>query len=114
MNAVVGDVRGKNVLLVDDLIASGGSLATAADFLKTAGAEDIYVCATHAVMCSNAFEILSKAPIKKVIVTDTVPCHEPNPPDSYEIVSVAALLGEAIKRIHMNMSVSHLFKDGEL
>jgi len=60
INAVVGDVAGKNVLMVDDLIASGGSLATASRFLRDAGAEDIYVCATHPVMCGDAFKTLDR------------------------------------------------------
>ncbi len=114
ITAVVGDVRGKNVLMFDDLIASGGSLACAATFLKDAGAEDIYVCATHPVMCGNAFQILNEAPIKKIMVTDTIPLPEAGVPDKIEVVSVAGFLAEAIKRIHMNMSVSHLFQDGEL
>ncbi len=111
INAVVGEVRGKNVLMVDDLIASGGSLATASRFLKEAGAEDIHVCATHAVMCGDAYNILGSAPIKTIIVTDTIPVPKANVPDTIRVVSVAGFLAEAVKRIHMNMSVSYLFKD---
>lgn len=113
INAVVGDVAGKNVLMVDDLIASGGSLATASRFLRDAGAVDIYVCATHPVMCGDAFKTLDEAPIKKVIVTDTIPLPESGVPEKFEVVSVAGFLAEAIKRIHMNMSVSRLFNNGE-
>ena len=113
INAVVGDVAGKNVLMVDDLIASGTSLALASQVLKDAGALDIYVCATHPVMCGNAFATLNAAPIKSVLVTDTVPLPDAGVPDKVEVVSIAGFLAEAIKRIHMNMSVSRLFNDGE-
>ena len=113
ITAVVGDVAGKNVLMVDDLIASGGSLATASRFLRDAGAADIYICATHPVMCGDAFATLDKAPVKKVIVTDTIPLPESGVPEKFEVVSVAQFLAEAIKRIHMNMSVSRLFNNGE-
>jgi len=112
--AVVGDVQGKNVLMFDDLIASGTSLASASEFLKDAGARDIYVCATHAVMCGNAFRTLDEAPIKKIIVTDTIPLPESGVPDKIQVVSIAGFMAEAIKRIHTNMSVSHLFQEGGL
>jgi len=112
INAVVGAVAGKNVLMVDDLIASGGSLAEASRVLKDAGALDIYVCATHPVMCGDAFNTLNDAPIDKVIVTDTIPLANSGVPDKFEVVSVAGFLAEAIKRIHTNMSVSRLFNNG--
>ena len=111
INAVVGDVAGKNVLIVDDLIASGGSLAEACRVLKNAGALDIYVCATHAVMCGDAFTTLGNAPIEQVIVTDTIPLPTSGVPDKFTVVSVSGFLAEAIKRIHMNMSVSRLFNN---
>jgi ribose-phosphate pyrophosphokinase len=111
INAVVGDPKGKNVLMFDDLIASGGSLATAAGVLRNAGALDIYVLATHAVMCGSAFQTLEQAPIKKICVTDTIPLRQANVPAKIEVVSVAPFLAEAIQRIHNNMSVSFLFKD---
>ncbi len=111
ITAVVGDVRGKNVLMVDDLLASGGSLVTASQYLKEAGAGDIYVCATHPVMCGDAFDALDAAPIKEVMVTDTIPMPAAGVPDKITVVSVSAFLAEAIKRIHMDMSVSHLFKE---
>ena len=111
INAVVGEVAGKNVLIVDDLVASGSSLAEACRVLKDAGALDIYVCATHAVMCGDAFKTLGDAPIEKVIVTDTIPLPDSGVPDNFTVVSVAGFLAEAIKRIHMNMSVSRLFNN---
>ena len=113
ITAVVGNVRDKNVLMFDDLIASGGSLALASRFLKDAGAKDIYVYATHAVMCGKAFETLAEAPIKKIMVTDTIPLPSSGVPEKIEVVSVAGFLAEAIGRIHTNMSVSHMFHDGD-
>jgi len=112
INAVVGNVEGRNVLMFDDLIARGSSLASASRILKDAGAKDIFVYATHAVMCGDAFSVLDDAPIERIIVTDTIPLPESGRPDKIEVVSVAGFLAEAIKRIHMNMSVSHLFQDG--
>lgn len=113
IDAVVGDVAGKNVLMFDDLIARGNSLAQASRLLKEAGAKEIYVYATHPVMCCDAFSILSAAPIRKIVVSDTIPLPESGVPDKIEVVSVAGFLGEAIKRIHLNMSVSYLFQSGE-
>jgi ribose-phosphate pyrophosphokinase len=110
INAVVGDPAGKNVLMFDDLIASGTSLAKAAEVLREAGALDVYVLATHAVMCGDAFKTLEDSPIKKIIVTDTIPLPESGVPEKIEVVSVAAFLAEAIRRIHNDMSVSHLFR----
>ena len=110
INAVVGDVAGKNVLLIDDLIASGTSLAKAAEVLKGAGAKEIYAAATHAVMCGSALETLGGSAIRKLFVTDTIP-PQPNLPDNIEVISVAPLLAKAIRCIHMNLSVSHLFDD---
>ncbi len=113
ITAVVGDVEDKNVLIVDDLIASGGSIATAAEYLKEAGARNIYVCATHPVLCGNAISLLDDAPISKVFVADTIPLPDSGVPEKFEVVSVAPFIAEAIKRIHMNMSVSYLFRDTE-
>ncbi|MFW6159400.1 MAG: ribose-phosphate diphosphokinase, partial [Planctomycetota bacterium] len=113
MTAVVGNVNDKNVLIVDDLIARGSSLAMATEYLKEAGARDMYACATHPVLCGDAYSLLDNAPIKKVTVTDTIPLPDDGVPEKFEVVSVAAFLAEAIKRIHMNMSVSYLFREAE-
>jgi len=113
VNAVVGDVAGKDVLMFDDLIASGTSLAAAARVLREAGAKKIYVFATHAVMCGDVFQTLDDAPIEKVVLTDTIPLAGSDVPRKIEVISVAGFLAEAIKRIHMDMSVSHLFRNEE-
>ncbi|MCX5670622.1 MAG: ribose-phosphate pyrophosphokinase [Planctomycetota bacterium] len=107
---LIGTVDGRNVLIVDDMITSGGTIAKAAHLLKERGARDIYVAATHAVMCENAVARLRDAPVKLVTVTDTIPfCNEARQLRMFKALSLAGLLGEAIRRIHRHESVSRLF-----
>lgn len=107
---IIGDVQGRNVLMCDDIIATAGTVCSAANLVKERGADKVYVGATHGVLAEPALERLRKAPIDEVVVTDTIP-----PTDcakqlgSVKVLSVAAMLGEAIKRIHRNESVSSLF-----
>jgi ribose-phosphate pyrophosphokinase len=109
---LIGDVEGKNVLLVDDLIATAGTLVEAAKLLKDKGALDIYVAATHPILCGPAIERLSDAPIKQITVTDTVPLsQQAKELGNIKVLSVVPLLGEAIRRIHKDESVSSLFID---
>ncbi|MFN3531027.1 MAG: ribose-phosphate diphosphokinase [Candidatus Brocadia sp.] len=108
---VIGDVANKNVVMIDDLIATGGSIAQAANVLKEKGAKDIYVGATHPVFCGSAVEKLSAAPIKEIVVTDTIPLNEKAKGlnDKIKVLSISGLLGDAIMRIHRHESVSSLF-----
>jgi ribose-phosphate pyrophosphokinase len=106
----IGDVHGKPVLMVDDMIATGGSVANAAQLLRDNGATSVSVAATHAVLCGPAFERLASAPIDEITVTDTIPLPDGADALPITVVSVASLLAEAIKRIHYNESVSSLFK----
>jgi len=107
--AVIGEIRGKNVLLVDDLTETAGTLTTAATLLKKKGARKILACVSHAILNDIGIERLRKSTIDELITTDTVlrPVI-----DGVKIttLSVAALLGEAIKRIHSNSSVTSLFE----
>jgi ribose-phosphate pyrophosphokinase len=103
---VIGEVAGKNVLLVDDMISTAGTIVEAVKILKGHGARQIFVAATHPVFCTPALERLRAAPIEKVIVTDTIPAR---PEAKVEVRSIAPLLGEAIRRIHGSESVSSLF-----
>ncbi|HHT9117891.1 MAG TPA: ribose-phosphate diphosphokinase, partial [Candidatus Hypogeohydataceae bacterium YC38] len=108
---VIGDVAGKNVIMVDDIIATGGSIVQAAMVLKEKGAKDIYVGTTHPVLCGSAVERLAAAPIKEVAVTDTIPLDDRARPlgKKIKVLTISELLGEAIRRIHTNQSVSALF-----
>ena len=107
--AVIGDIKGKNILMVDDLTETAGTLTTAAALLKKKGAKNILACVSHAILSDVGIERLRKSAIDELITTDTV--QRPQI-DGVKIVtlSVAALLGEAIKRINSNESVNSLFE----
>lgn len=107
--AVIGDIKGMNVLMVDDLTETAGTLTTAAALLKKEGAKNIYACVSHAILNDLGIERLRKSGIDELITTDTVLRPEI---DGVRIttLSVAGLLGEAIKRIESNSSVSSLFE----
>ena len=107
--AVIGEIRGKNILLVDDLTETAGTLTQAAALLKRKGAKKILACVSHAILNSVGVERLRKSVIDELITTDTVQCPAI---DGVKIttLSVAGLLGEAIKRIHNNSSVNSLFE----
>jgi len=111
-NEMIGEVEGRNILMCDDIIATAGTVCSAAGLLKERGAEKIYVGATHGIFALQALERLAEAPIEEVVVTDTIPSSEQaKKVDSVKVLSVAAMLGEAIKRIHRNESVSSLFNN---
>ncbi|MDI6733320.1 MAG: ribose-phosphate pyrophosphokinase [Planctomycetota bacterium] len=106
---IIGNVNGKNVLLVDDMISTATTLSEAAQVLREKGAKNIYVCATHAILCANAVEKITRARFKEVILTDTIPLHNSKAKQFIKILSIADLLGETIRRIHNSESVSSLF-----
>jgi len=109
---IIGDVEGRNILMCDDIIATAGTVCSAASLVKERGAEKIYVGATHGVLAGEALERLAQAPIDEVVVTDTIPLtEEAKKLGSIKVLTVSAMLGEAIKRIHKNESVSSLFND---
>ena len=109
---IIGEVEGRNILMCDDIIATAGTICSAAALLKERGAEKIYIGATHGVLASQALERLAQAPIDEVAVTDTIPLSEQTKKLlGVKVLSVAAMLGEAIKRIHRNESVSNLFNN---
>lgn len=107
---LIGDVKGRTVLMVDDMIATGGTIVQACELVRKAGARRIIVAATHGVLCGPAIDRLSSAGIDHLAVTDTIP-----PPENakrlpnFKVLTVSELLGEAIRRIHRNESVSSLF-----
>jgi ribose-phosphate pyrophosphokinase len=106
---VIGEIRGKTVLMVDDLTETAGTLTTASALLKRKGAKKIYACVSHAILNDLGIQRLRKSNIDELITTDTV--YRP-PIEGVNIVtlSVAGLLGEAIRRIHNNSSVNSLFE----
>ena len=107
---VVGDVRGRNCLIVDDMCDTGGSLTKVAKALKDAGADSIHACFTHAVLSGRACEQLTKSDIEQVVTTNTIPFDgSENELDNIEVLSIAPLLAKAIKSIHEETSVSSLF-----
>jgi len=107
---VIGEVEGRNVVLVDDMISTGGSITEAAKILRKNGAQTIVILVTHPVFCGPAIQRLTDAPVDKILVTDTIPRGD-DWPDKIETVSVAGLLAQAIHNIHRSTSVSVLFQD---
>jgi ribose-phosphate pyrophosphokinase len=109
---IIGDVEGKNVIMVDDMITTAGTVVSAVQILRDKGAQDIYISATHAVFAPPAMDRLGNCPFTKMAVTDTIPLGTRAEPikDRLITLSVAELLGEAIHRIHHNASVSEMFK----
>ena len=110
---IVGDVTGKNCLIIDDMCDTGGTICKVAEALHKAGANEISACFTHGVLSGNAVENISKSHLKKVIVTNTIPASDRAQAlvDSgqLEVLSVASLLASAIRSIHDETSVSSLF-----
>jgi len=107
---IIGGVKGRNVLMCDDIIATAGTVCGAAKLVKDRGAEKVYVGATHGVFAPQAIKRLAEASIDEVVVTDTIPLNkEAKKIGRIKVLSVAAMLGEAVRRIHRNESVSSLF-----
>jgi ribose-phosphate pyrophosphokinase len=107
---IIGDIKNKKVIILDDLIDTAGTVVQAANALKEAGAVDVSVCATHPVLSGPAIERLENSDIKEVIVTDTIPLHEQAQIcKRIKVLSVSGLLSEAVRRIYYNDSVSSLF-----
>lgn len=107
---VVGDVKGKTAVLVDDMIDTAGTICEGARLLKKEGARQVYACATHAVFSPPAVERLSSGVFEEVIITNTIPIPEERRFEQLKVLSVANLLGETIWRIHEESSVSSMFR----
>lgn len=108
MNVIgMSEVEGRNLLMIDDMIDTGGTLIGAAEALKEAGAKEIYACATHPVFSGDALERLEASVISKLVVTDTFPARRES--DKLQILPVAPLFADAILRIHRSESISSLF-----
>ena len=109
VQSIIGNIEGKNVLIADDLIDTGGSIVNAAKALKDHGAEKIYACCSHPVFSADAVERIHSSDICEVAVTDTIPLKRPNVTDKIKVISCAEMFGEAIKRTHLEQSISSLF-----
>ena len=106
---IIGDVEGKNIVFFDDVISTGRTLCMAAEAMRANGAREIYAGATHAVLADGAADRILASPIREVVVTDTVPHDLDRLNDKFTVLSVGGLLGEAIRRIHEERSLSSLF-----
>lgn len=107
---VIGDVEGKCALLMDDEIDTGGTTTSAAIALEKHGAKEIYACCTHPILTGPAVERIVQSPIREVVVTDSVPVPESKRIDKITVLSLASLIGEAIHRIHADLSVGAMFQ----
>jgi ribose-phosphate pyrophosphokinase len=105
---VIGDVKGKTAVIVDDIIDTAGTLKAAAQTVSAAGASRVYAAATHPVLSGNAFENLSASGFEQIVVTDTIPLR-PGAPDTIRVLSCAELLTDSIRRIFTDDSVSEVF-----
>jgi ribose-phosphate pyrophosphokinase len=109
---IIGEVKDRNIVMCDDIIATAGTVCSAASLVKERGAKNIYIGATHGVFAGEALERLNEAPIDEIVVTDTIPLNsEAEKLGDIKVLTVSSMLGEAIKRIHRNESVSSLFND---
>jgi ribose-phosphate pyrophosphokinase len=104
---VIGEVKGKDVVILDDMVDTGGTLVQGVEALRREGAKRIYAACTHPVLSGKAIEKIEDSDMEKLIVTNTIPLSENS--QKIEVLSVAELFGEAIRRINEGSSVSSLF-----
>jgi len=107
---VIGDVEGKVALTVDDEIDTAGSLVNTVSTLLERGAKEVYACCTHPIFSGPAVRRIAASPVKEVVVTDTVPTNSEKKLDKITVLPIAALLGEAIHRIHTGLSIGAMFE----
>ena len=106
---ILGEVEGKNAILVDDIIATGSSLVEAAEVLKNAGSKKIMAIVTHGILSADAVQKLEKSAIDTLFITDSIPLPENKKHQKIKVITVSELFAEAIKRIHLDESISILF-----
>jgi ribose-phosphate pyrophosphokinase len=102
-------VKDKNVLMVDDLVDTGGSITQAAEAVRGMGAKDIYACCSHGVLSGNAIEKIEKSPICEFVTTDTIPMRPEMKGKKFKVLSACNIIGESIRRIFNEESISSLF-----
>jgi ribose-phosphate pyrophosphokinase len=110
VNLIGSGLQNKVAVIFDDMISTAGSVVGAVEVAKRNGAREIYACATHGVFCGEAVARLRNAPLKQIVITDTIPLTPEKQLPAIKVLSVAPLLADAIKRIHFNESVSRLFE----
>ncbi len=106
---IVGHIEGKTAILIDDIIDTAGTITLAANALAESGAKAVYACCTHPVLSGPAIERIQNSKIEELLVTNTIPLPEEKRINKIRTVSVAGLMGEAIIRVHEELSVSKLF-----
>jgi ribose-phosphate pyrophosphokinase len=107
---IIGDVKNKVAIILDDMMDTGGTIVQAAEAIMEDGASAVYACCTHPVLSGNAVERIGNSPLKELIVTNTIPLSEAGKAlDKIKVLDVSPILGEAIRRIHNDESVSSLF-----
>jgi ribose-phosphate pyrophosphokinase len=106
---IIGDVEGKNVVIIDDIVDTAGTLTRAAQALRDKGALEIMAACTHGLLSGPAYDRIEASPMERLIITDTIPLKRPS--ESIEVVSVSSLFSKAIRHIYTDRSVSTLFKD---
>ncbi len=111
VDQVIGDVNNKKVIIVDEEISTGGTIVAAANALAAHGAREVYCGVTHGVLCGDAPRLLEESSILEIAVTDSLPIGEEKLGSKMRVISIAAILGEAIRRIHSGLSVGAMFED---
>ena len=106
---IIGDIKDKNVILIDDIVDTAGTMVQGANALKELGAKDVYACCTHPVLSGPAIKRIQDSVIKELVVTDTIPLSKGKMISKIKVMSVAPIFAEAIRRIYKNISVSKLF-----
>lgn len=106
---VIGEVKDRNILIIDDIVDTAGTLCKAAVALKDQGAKDIFVACTHPILSGAAIKRLNEAPITRLLVSDTIALPAEKQLDKIEVITASGMFGEAVKRIHSEESISSLF-----
>ena len=107
---LIGDVKGKTAIMIDDIVDTAGSLCEGAKALKKLGAAEVYACCSHAILSNPAVQRINESDLKKLIITDTIPLPPEKQSDKIVVLSLADAIGDVIRSIHTHSSVSELFK----
>ena len=106
---IIGDIKDKNCIIIDDIIDTAGTITNAANYLKENGAKEVYITATHPVFSGSAVQKIEDSAVKKCVVTDSIMLPDEKKTPKIEVISIAPLLAEAIQRIYRRQSISPMF-----